>query len=74
MMKDKKINVSMLGFVCSIVQIIISVICLIYNYLNHDNYTIWIVFLCSGICLLFSNPIMGNKETDNSENARDEVA
>lgn len=61
MKKNKTIH--KVGVICSITQIIISVICLIYNIVTGDNYWIWIIMLCSGICLLSSN-INSNKETE----------
>ena len=44
---DKKIQ--KIGVICSIVQIILSIICLIYNAINQENIIIWILLLCSGI-------------------------
>lgn len=60
MKKNKLIN--KVGVICSITQIIISVICLAYNIVIGDNYWIWIIMLCGGICLLSSN-ISLNKKT-----------
>lgn len=54
-MKNKKFDKQMLGLICSIVQIIISIICLIYTIATNENYIIWIVMLCSGFCILSSN-------------------
>ena len=58
-MRDKKIQ--KIGVICSIVQIILSIICLIYNAINQENIIIWILLLCSGIFLLSSN-ISRNKK------------
>ena len=52
-MMDKKTQ--KIGVICSIVQIILSIICLIYNAINQENIIIWVLFLCSGILLLSSN-------------------
>lgn len=57
---DKK--VPKIGVICPIVQIILSIICLIYNAINQENIMIWIVFLCSGILLLSSNVSRNNKK------------
>ena len=54
-MKNSKFNINKVGITCSIIQIIISIICLIYNIVTNANYIIWIIMLCSGICLLSSN-------------------
>ena len=54
-MMDKKTQ--KIGVICSIVQIILSIICLIYNAINQENIIIWVLFLCSGILLLSSNII-----------------
>lgn len=53
--KNKKVTSQKVGLYCSITQIILSLICLIYNAVNHENIWIWIVFLFSGVCLLSSN-------------------
>lgn len=53
--KNNKFNKQNLGLICSFFQIIISTICLIYNMAINENYIIWIVMLCSGVCLLSSN-------------------
>lgn len=58
-MMDKKI-----GVICPIVQIILSMICLIYNAINQENIIIWILLLCSGIFLLSSNISRNNKKED----------
>ena len=60
-MMDKKIQ--KIGVICSIVQIILSIICLIYNAINQENIIIWIL-LCSGIFLLSSNISRNNKKED----------
>ena len=52
-MMDKKTQ--KIGVICSIVQIILSIICLIYNAINQENIIIWVLFLCSGILLLSSD-------------------
>ncbi len=62
---DKKITLQKIGVICSLVQIMISIICLIYNAINQENVVIWIVFLCSGICLLSFNISTNNKKEDN---------
>lgn len=54
-MEKNKFDINKFGIICSITQIIISVICLIYNMVTNTNYVIWIIMLCSGICLLCSN-------------------
>ena len=41
-MKDKKTQ--KIGVICSIVQIILSIICLIYNAINQENIIIWVLF------------------------------
>ena len=61
-MRDKKIQ--KIGVICSIVQIILSIICLIYNAINQENIIIWIFLLCSGIFLLSSNISRNNKKED----------
>ena len=61
-MMDKKIQ--KIGVICSIVQIILSIIYLIYNAINQENIIIWILFLCSGILLLSSNINKNNKKED----------
>lgn len=61
-MMDKKTQ--KIGVICSIVQIILSIICLIYNAINQENIIIWILFLCSGILLLSSNISRNNKKED----------
>ncbi|MCQ5202463.1 hypothetical protein [Claveliimonas bilis] len=58
-MMDKKI-----GVICPIVQIILSMICLIYNAINQENIIIWILFLFSGILLLSTNVSRYNKKED----------
>ena len=62
---DRKITSQKIGIISSLVQIILSIICLIYNAINQENFIIWIVFLCSGICLLSSNISRNNKKEDN---------
>ena len=57
---DKKTQ--KIGVICSIVQIILSIICLIYNAINQENIIIWVLFLCSGILLLSSNISRNNKK------------
>ena len=59
---DKKTQ--KIGVICSIVQIILSIICLIYNAINQENIIIWVLFLCSGILLLSSNISRNNKKED----------
>ena len=61
-MMDKKTQ--KIGVICSIVQIILSIICLIYNAKNQENIIIWVLFLCSGILLLSSNISRNNKKED----------
>ena len=61
-MMDKKTQ--KIGVICSIVQIILSIICLIYNAINQENIIIWVFFLCSGILLLSSNISRNNKKED----------
>ena len=61
-MMDKKTQ--KIGVICSIVQIILSIICLIYNAINQENIIIWVLFLCSGILLLSSNISRNNKKED----------
>ena len=41
-MMDKKTQ--KIGVICSIVQIILSIICLIYNAINQENIIIWVLF------------------------------
>lgn len=53
--------------ICSIVQIILSIICLIYNAINQENIIIWVLFLCSGILLLSSNISKNNKKKTSEE-------
>ena len=57
--KDTKI-----GVICSIVQIILSIICLIYSAINQENIILWVIFLCSGILSLSSNISRNNKKED----------
>lgn len=64
---DKKTQ--KIGVICSIVQIILSIICLIYNAINQENIIIWVLFLCSGILLLSSNISRNNKKEDECESA-----
>lgn len=59
---DKKTQ--KIGVICSIVQIILSIICLMYNAINQENIIIWVLFLCSGILLLSSNISRNNKKED----------
>ena len=54
-MKNNKLNMNKIGIICSVTQIIISTICLIYNIVTNANFIIWIIMLCSGVCLLSSN-------------------
>lgn len=54
-MKNNKFDMGKLGIICLVTQIIISIICLIYNIVTNANYAIWVVMLCSGVCLLSSN-------------------
>ena len=61
-MMDKKTQ--KIGVICSIVQIILSIICLIYNAINQENIIIWVLFLCSGFLLLSSNISRNNKKED----------
>ena len=61
-MMDKKTQ--KIGVICSIVQIILSIICLIYSAINQENIIIWVLFLCSGILLLSSNISRNNKKED----------
>ena len=61
-MMDKRIQ--KIGTICPIVQIILSIICLVYNAINQENIIIWILFLCSGILLLSSNISRDNKKED----------
>ena len=61
-MMDKKTQ--KIGVICAIVQIILSIICLIYNAINQENIIIWVLFLCSGILLLSSNISRNNKKED----------
>ena len=64
-MMDKKTQ--KIGVICSIVQIILSIICLIYNAINQENIIIWVLFLCSGILLLSSNISRNNKKKTSEE-------
>ena len=57
-------KIQKIGVICSIVQIILSIICLIYNAINQENIIIWILLLCSGIFLLSSNISRNNKKED----------
>ena len=66
-MMNEKITSQKVGLYCSIAQIILSIICLIYNAVNHENIWIWIALLCSGICLLSSNISRNNKKEDVTE-------
>ncbi len=59
-MKENKFNMSKFGIICSITQIIISIICLIYNIVTKESYVIWIIMICSGICLLCFNISLKN--------------
>lgn len=61
-MMDKKTQ--KIGVICSIVQIILSIICLIYSAINQENIIMWVLFLCSGILLLSSNISRNNKKED----------
>ena len=61
-MMDKKTQ--KIGVICSIVQIILSIICLIYSAINQENIIIWVLFLCSGILSLSSNISRNNKKED----------
>lgn len=53
-----------IGVICSIVQIILSIICLIYSAINQENIIMWVLFLCSGILSLSSNISRNNKKED----------
>ena len=55
-MMDKKTQ--KIGVICSIVQIILSIICLIYSAINQENIIMWVLFLCSGILSLSSNIVL----------------
>ena len=59
-MMDKKTQ--KIGVICSIVQIILSIICLIYSAINQENIIMWVLFLCSGILSLSSNISRNNKK------------
>nr|WP_304026371.1 hypothetical protein [Ruminococcus bromii] len=61
-MMDKKTQ--KIGVICSIVQIILSTLCLISNARTQENIRIWVLFLCSGILLLSSNISRNNKKED----------
>ncbi len=61
-MMDKKTQ--KIGVICSIVQIILSIICLIYSAINQENIRMWVIFLCSGIVSLSSNISRNNKKED----------
>ena len=61
-MMDKKTQ--KIGVICSIVQIILSIICLIYSAINQENIIMWVLFLCSGILSLSSNISRNNKKED----------
>ena len=61
-MMDKKTQ--KIGVICSIVQIILSIICLIYSAINQENIIMWVLFLCSGILSLNSNISRNNKKED----------
>ena len=61
-MMDKKTQT--IGVICSIVQIILSIICLIYSAINQENIIVWVLFLCSGILSLSSNISRNNKKED----------
>lgn len=54
-MKNGKPDMNKVGVICSVTQITISTICLIYNIVTNANFIIWIIMLCSGVCLLSSN-------------------
>jgi hypothetical protein len=64
-MMDKTLTLQKIGLICSIVQIMLSTVLLIYNWIYHESLIIWIVFLCSGICLLISNIGRNIKKEDN---------
>lgn len=62
-MKNNKANINnIVGIIWSIVQIIISIICMIYNIVSGGNYIVWILILGSGLCILFSNIDSQNKK------------
>ena len=61
-MMDKKTQ--KIGVICSIVQIILSIICLIYSAINQENIIMWVLFLCFGILSLNSNISRNNKKED----------
>ena len=61
-MMDKKTQ--KIGVICSIVQIILSIIFLIYSAINQENIIVWVLFLCSGILSLSSNISRNNKKED----------
>ena len=61
-MMDKKAQ--KIGVTCSIVQIILSIICLIYSAINQENIIMWVLFLCFGILSLSSNISRNNKKED----------
>lgn len=61
-MMDKKTQ--KIGVICSIVQIILSIICLIYSAINQENIRMWVIFLCGGIVSLSSNISRNNKKED----------
>lgn len=56
-----------IGVICSIVQIILSIICLIYSAINQENIIMWVLFLCSGILSLSSNISRNNKKKTSEE-------
>lgn len=59
---DNKKQLQKIGFICSIVQIVLSVIFLTYNAINQENIAIWAVFLCSGISLFCLNLNKNDKQ------------
>ena len=61
-MMDKKTQ--KIGVICSIVQIILSIICLIYSAINQENIRMWVIFLCGGTVSLSSNISRNNKKKD----------
>ena len=61
-MMDKKTQ--KIGVICSIVQIILSIICLIYSAINQENIRMWVIFLRGGTVSLSSNISRNNKKKD----------
>ena len=58
-MMDKKTQ--KIGVICSIVQIILSIICLIYSAINQENIIMWVLFLQCHLVKVLSSGFINMK-------------